>query len=148
MSAAGEIQGRTHVMPVRVYYEDTDFSGIVYHANYLKFFERGRTEFLRLLDIHHTELLALEVPLAFAVVDIHIKFKSPARIDDLLSVHTRFDRALGASFHLSQWIERADGDGVTRIAEQGVQAVCIDPAGRPKRLPKDVATRFQSLDET
>jgi acyl-CoA thioester hydrolase len=138
---SGTITGNTHTMSVRVYYEDTDFSGIVYHANYLKFFERGRTEFLRLLDIHHTELAKLDPPLAFAVVDIHIKFKTPARIDDLLMVHTRFDRASGASFHLSQWIER---EGVV-MAEQSVQAVCIDPVGRPKRLPKDVAARFQAL---
>jgi acyl-CoA thioester hydrolase len=141
MNGAGAITGHTHTMPVRVYYEDTDFSGIVYHANYLKFFERGRTEFLRWLDIHHTELAKLDPPLAFAVVDIHIKFKSPARIDDLLTVHTRIERALGATFHLTQWIER---EGVL-MAEQGVQAVCIDPAGRPRRLPKAVAERFQAL---
>jgi acyl-CoA thioester hydrolase len=141
MNGAGAISGNTHSMSVRVYYEDTDFSGIVYHANYLKFFERGRTEFLRLLDIHHTELGRLDPPLAFAVVDIHIKFKSPARIDDLLDVHTRFDRASGAAFHLTQWIER---EGV-RMAEQSVQAVCIDPAGRPRRLPKPVSERFQAL---
>jgi acyl-CoA thioester hydrolase len=141
MSGEGRIEGDTHTMSVRVYYEDTDFSGIVYHANYLKFFERGRTEFLRLLDIHHTELGRLDPPLAFAVIDIHIRFKSPARIDDLLQVHTRFDRASGAAFHLTQWINRGD----TLIAEQSVQAVCIDPGGRPKRLPKDVGDKFKSL---
>lgn len=143
MSDGGRIEGRTHIMSVRVYYEDTDFSGIVYHANYLKFFERGRTEFLRGLGVHHTELAALDPALAFAVTDIHVRFKSPARIDDVLEVHTRFEGSGGASFQLKQWIDRND----TRIAEQAVQAVCIDLNGRPRRLPKDMMARFDALKD-
>ena len=75
---------------IRVYYEDTDFSGIVYHANYLKFFERGRTDALRQCGVTHTDLLSREAPLAFAVRKMGIDWVAPARIDDMLRVETIF----------------------------------------------------------
>ncbi|MCR6658377.1 MAG: tol-pal system-associated acyl-CoA thioesterase [Asticcacaulis sp.] len=127
-------------MPVRIYYEDTDFSGVVYHANYLKYFERGRSEYMRLIGVHHHQLAALDEPLAFAVSAINIRYLTPARIDDLVLVKSRLSAARGASFTLDQWVER-DGQ---RLAEAQVQVVCIDLKGRPKRLPKDLQTAIKA----
>ena len=93
-----------HRLAVRIYYEDTDFSGNVYHAAYLKFFERGRTEFLRDLRIHHSELMA--EGLAFAVRRMTIDFVAPAHIDDLLTVTTQVVKVGGARLLLAQIISR------------------------------------------
>jgi len=129
---SGRLDGDVHSLPVRIYYEDTDFSGVVYHANYLKYFERGRSEYMRLIGIHHHELAALETPLAFAVAQINIRYLAPVRIDDLVTVGSRLLDVRGASFSLKQWVEK---DG-RRRAEGEVQVVCIDMQGRPKRMPK------------
>ena len=94
--------------PVRIYYEDTDFSGVVYHAAYLKFFERGRTEALRSCGVHHSELLARDEPLAFTIRKMTTEWLVPARIDDVLEVRTRFVMAKGARMGLRQEIWRAD----------------------------------------
>ena len=75
--SSGAFEGLEHVLPVRVYYEDTDFTGIVYHANYLRFFERGRTEFLRAIGVEHAALLALPQPCAFAVTRLSIAYRHP-----------------------------------------------------------------------
>ena len=131
---SGRIDGDHHELPVRIYYEDTDFSGVVYHANYLKYFERGRSEYMRLIGVHHHQLAALDEPLAFAVSAINIRYLTPARIDDLVLVKSRLNGVRGASFNLDQWVER-DGQ---RLAEAQVQVVCIDLKGRPKRLSKDL----------
>ncbi|MFT4074078.1 MAG: tol-pal system-associated acyl-CoA thioesterase [Asticcacaulis sp.] len=137
---SGRIIGDHHELPVRIYYEDTDFSGVVYHANYLKYFERGRSEYMRLIGVHHHQLAALDEPLAFAVSGINIRYLLPARIDDLVSVRSRLKEVRGASFNLDQWVER---DGL-RLAEGQVQVVCIDLKGRPKRLPKDLQTAIKA----
>src|SRR5262245_15194040 len=83
---AGRIEGGIHLLPIRVYFEDTDFGGVVYHANYLKFCERGRSDYLRLLGIHHHRLEGLSFVVRHMVCD----FLKPARIDELLTVETRF----------------------------------------------------------
>ncbi|MEL6212168.1 MAG: tol-pal system-associated acyl-CoA thioesterase [Pseudomonadota bacterium] len=119
---------------IRVYYEDTDFSGIVYHANYLKFFERGRTDALRACGLTHTELLARDEPLAFSVRSMTIDWRSPARIDDLLRVETRFVSAAGARMRLRQEILK---DGAV-LAGAEVEAACMGLTGRPRRLPADI----------
>ena len=137
---SGRIDGDHHELPVRIYYEDTDFSGVVYHANYLKYFERGRSEYMRLIGVHHHQLAALDEPLAFAVSAINIRYLVPARIDDLVSVKSRLIAARGASFSLDQWVER-DGQ---KLAEGQVQVVCIDLKGRPKRLPKDLQAAIKA----
>lgn len=134
-SMAGEIDGKQHRLALRVYYEDTDFTGVVYHANHLKFFERGRSDYLRLLGIHHHRLAELDPPLAFAVAEIHVRYKAMARIDDILTVTTRVAGMRGAQFFLDQVINR---DGVV-VAEARLDIVCIDGQGRPRRLPKDLA---------
>jgi acyl-CoA thioester hydrolase len=136
----GHFEGKVHLLPIRVYYEDTDFSGIVYHANYLRYFERGRSDFLRLAGISHTELRALDQPIAFAVVHMDIAFKAAARIDDALVVRTYYEAMKGARFIARQRIER----GGEAITEATIQAVCIDMSGRACRPPKTVAQRLQA----
>jgi len=125
---------RTFLFPVRVYYEDTDFSGVVYHARYLHFFERGRTEALRECGVTHTELLARDEPLVFAVRKMTTEWTLPARVDDLLEVRTSFVDIKGARMSLVQEILRAE----TLIACADVVAVCMTPAGKPRRLPADI----------
>jgi acyl-CoA thioester hydrolase len=125
-----------NLFSVRVYYEDTDFSGNVYHASYLKFFERGRTEFLRAEGIHHSELVRDGV--AFAVRNMEIEFAAPARIDDLLTVETAVEAISGARLTLNQTIRR--GADVLTHARVVVAAIRID--GGATRLPKALLARF------
>ena len=80
--SSGRFEGREHILPVRIYYEDTDFTGVVYHANYLRYFERGRSDALRAAGVSHADLLEEERPTAFTVVRMEIDFRRPARIDD------------------------------------------------------------------
>ena len=127
---------------VRVYYEDTDFSGVVYHARYLHFFERGRTEALRSCGISHTELLARPEPLAFAVRKMTTEWVAPARIDDLLEVVTRFAEVKGARMRVNQEIRRAGA----LIARADVEAACMNLDGRPRRLPAEIAARLGLSD--
>ncbi|MBD8066873.1 tol-pal system-associated acyl-CoA thioesterase [Devosia sp. PTR5] len=118
-----------HQIAVRIYYEDTDFSGNVYHAAYLKFFERGRTEFLRDLGVHHSELA--KDGLAFAVRSMSIDYIAAAHIDDLLTVSTTVDRAGGARLVLAQTIHRDE----TLLTSASVTVAAIKTAGGAARLP-------------
>jgi len=129
---------KVHRLPVRVYYEDTDFSGIVYHARYLHFFERGRTESLRALGIHHSELAAREDALAFAVRRMNVEFVRAARVDDVLVVETLFRPNRGPHLMIEQRLMRGD----ELIATADVEAVCIDQQGRAKRPPREMAARW------
>src|SRR5665213_1499918 len=95
LPTAGVFEGREHVLPVRVYYEDTDLTGVVYHANYVRYFERGRSDFLRLAGVSHASLLRLDQPAAFAVTRLAIEFRSATRIDDALEVRTLFESTRG-----------------------------------------------------
>ena len=99
---AGRFDGRVHHLPVRIYYEDTDFTGLVYHANYLRFFERGRSDFLRVAGVHHSELLDGAEPMAFAVNKMSLEFLKPARIDDALVVKTAFETMRGPRIFIAQ----------------------------------------------
>ncbi|MEM9494946.1 MAG: tol-pal system-associated acyl-CoA thioesterase [Pseudomonadota bacterium] len=119
---------------VRVYYEDTDFSGVVYHAAHVKFFERGRTEALRSAGVSHTELLARDEPLAFAIRKMQIEWRAPARIDDLLEVRTWFTAVKGARMRLRQEMWRGD----VLIAGADVEAACMSLDSRARRLPADI----------
>ena len=132
--SAGWLEGIEHVLPVRIYYEDTDFTGVVYHGGYVRFFERGRTDFLRLAGVSHAGLLERPDPLAFTVVKLAIEFKRPARIDDALQVRTLYRAAKGPRLYIGQRILR----GEALIAEAEVEAACIDLAGRPRRPPADL----------
>lgn len=121
-----------HRFTVRVYYEDTDFSGIVYHAAYLHFFERARTEFLRSIGVHHSELIRDGI--AFAVRSMQIEFDAAAHIDDLLEVETRVAEISAARLTLDQQIVR----GSAVITRAKVLVVAINGAGRPARMPKAI----------
>ena len=128
---AGRFEGREHFLPVRVYYEDTDFTGVVYHANYVRYFERGRSDFLRLAGVGHADLLDREDPAAFVVTSLKIDFKRPGRIDDALVVKTTYDVFKGAKLEVSQVLMRGD----TLLATAEVHAACIHLDGRPRRPP-------------
>jgi acyl-CoA thioester hydrolase len=139
----GEIRGGRHFMPVRVYYEDTDFSGIVYHANYLRFMERGRTNYLRLLGVQHGALLAQaqsEAPgFAFVVRAMQIEFLKPARMDDVLEVVTVPQEVKGASIVLHQLVMR----GEETLLQARVRVACVSGRGaRP--IPKALRLAMQA----
>ncbi|TAL34697.1 YbgC/FadM family acyl-CoA thioesterase [Phenylobacterium sp.] len=142
--SAGWIEGREHLLPVRIYYEDTDFTGMVYHANYLRYFERGRSDFFRIAGISHTELLKLAEPTAFTLVRVEIDYRRAARVDDALLVHTTYDTIKGPRLMVSQRITR----GEELIAEAHVQAVCIDLRGRAKKPPREMVELLRPYFET
>jgi len=141
---AGRIEDRVHRFPIRIYYEDTDFSGVVYYANYLRYCERGRSDYLRLIGVEHHKLYdALEATdrLGFAIKDLVSSFVKPARIDDVIEVHTRFIAVKGARFELGQDIYRQDD----LLFSATLTAVVIDGNGRPRRLPVDMKQKFCEL---
>jgi acyl-CoA thioester hydrolase len=140
----GEIRGGRHVLPVRVYYEDTDFSGIVYHANYLRFIERGRSNYLRLLGADQRGLFEAterEAPgFAFVVRSMTIEFLKPARMDDVLDVITEYEEIKGASITLKQQVRR----GEDLLLEAHVR-VAFMSEGRARPIPKPLRLAMAKL---
>ncbi len=132
--SAGLFEGREHRLAIRVYYEDTDFTGVIYHANYVRYFERGRSDYLRLAGIDHSALLNRTDPCAFVITRLGMTFRKAARIDDALVVHTRYDAVNGPRLVIRQWIMR----GADLMTEADVEAACITPDGRPRRPPADL----------
>lgn len=130
--------GTRHLLDVLVHYEDTDFSGFVYHANYLKFAERGRSNFLKLAGVEHAQLLEHTPPLAFVVGRMEMDFAAPGHIEDTLLVETVFTQLRGARLVAEQRVSR---DGET-LWQGHVLAAVVDLQGRPKRMPIDVAARL------
>ncbi|MES1156596.1 MAG: tol-pal system-associated acyl-CoA thioesterase [Alphaproteobacteria bacterium] len=141
--SAGRFDGRAHVLPVRVYYEDTDFTGLVYHANYLRYFERGRSDFLRRAGVHHSLLLEGDNPTAFAVNRIALDFLKPARIDDALAVRSTFDAFKGPRILISQALWR----GEEVLVKAAVEVCCISLTGRPKKPPGLLLDRLKPFLE-
>ncbi len=137
--SSGVFQGREHRLPVRVYYEDTDFTGVVYHANYLRYLERGRSDFLRLAAVSHTELLDRPDPAVFAVVRMTLDFRRPARVDDALTVRTTYDSFRGARLLVGQTVIR----GADLLLSAMVEAACITPDGRPRRPPTGLVDKLR-----
>lgn len=137
---AGELTPAGHRLIARVYFADTDFTGVVYHARYLEFFERGRSDFLRLAGVHHTELQAGRhgEALAWVVRRMEIDFRAPARIDDILTIDTHTESVSGARIFMAQKIRR--GDEV--LVEAKVEAAIIGEGGRPRRFPKEWIAAF------
>ena len=132
------MNGEPHRLPVRVYYEDTDFSGVVYHANYLRFLERGRTELLRSAGVDQSILHAEPGGIIFAVRRMSLEYVRPALMDDLLSVETRTSEIRGASLRMSQRILREDAVLLTAEVHVAVLA-----GGKPARLPEDIRRLLQ-----
>lgn len=135
---AGLLTEDGHELVQRVYFEDTDFSGRVYHARYLHFMERGRSDYLRLLGVHHRELA--QHGLAFAVARMEIDFRRAATIDDLLLVRTIRLRTTGVRIALRQEIDRSG----ERLISASVTLALIGRDGRPQRLPKAITEAFLS----
>jgi acyl-CoA thioester hydrolase len=140
---AGIIVDGRHVLAVRVYYEDTDFSGLVYHASYLRFMERGRTDYMRLIGVAHREMFeeanAQTPGFAFVVRSMQIDFLKPARMDDILEIHTHSGEIRGASITLEQEVVRS-GEPLTRARVR----VALIAGGKAQRIPKllrDALTR-------
>lgn len=130
-----------HLLPIRVYYEDTDFSGVVYHASYLRFMERGRTEQIRALGVEQAELFDGDVPLAFVVRRMAIEWLRPARMDDMLMVETVPTVARGASLELRQRVLRGEEELVTA----DVTVACIG-GGKARRIPEGLRRRLRLAD--
>jgi acyl-CoA thioester hydrolase len=142
----GEIRDGRHAMTVRVYYEDTDFTGIVYHANYLRYMERGRTNYLRLIGADHRALFEqteAEAPgFAFVVRSMTIDYLKPARMDDVLTISTVPEEVKGASITLKQQCRR--GDDV--LVEAHVRVAFISQ-GRARPIPKPLRIAMKADQE-
>ena len=121
----------THRFSVRVYYEDTDLAGIVYYANYLKFIERARSEWVRALGIDQAAMKATGGGV-FVVTRVVADYLKPAQFDDLLDVHTQIVQARGARVVFAQTVLR----GAERLFHADVTVVHLDASGRPKRVPE------------
>ena len=137
---SGALTPAGHRLMARVYYADTDFSGVVYHARYLEFLERGRSDFLRLSGVHHSELVqgSRGERIVWVVRRMEIDFVSPARMDDILTIDTRTDKISGARIFMAQEIRR--GDEV--LIRAMVEAAIVGENGRPRRFPKEWIEAF------
>jgi acyl-CoA thioester hydrolase len=133
------LDGRCHRLPVRIYYEDTDFTGLVYHANYLRYFERGRSDFLRVAGVDHSALLQTDPPTAFTIIAINLNFLKPARVDDALVVETRLAALGGPRLTFLQSLHK----GEEMLARATVEACCIGLTGRPKKPPPELSAALK-----
>ena len=136
----GRFEGGEHVYPLRVYYEDTDASGIVYYANYLKFAERARTEMMRGADITHVTLLG-DHDAAFVVSRCVVDYRQPALLDDEIEVRTTIDRVAGAHIEAKQRVTRAGA----LLANIGLKLGCVGRNGRAVRLPTPLREALAEL---
>jgi len=137
---SGEPTATGHRLLARVYYADTDFSGLVYHARYLEFLERGRSDYLRLAGVRHTELLEgmRGERIVWVVRRMEIDFVKPARMDDVLTIDTRTEKISGARIFMAQEIRR----GGETLIKAKVEAAIIGENGRPKRFPDEWIEAF------
>ena len=134
----GHFDGKTHVLPLRVYYEDTDLSGVVYHANYLRYMERGRTEFFRSAGVWLARLDEAE-PVAWTIRKAALTFHRPARLEDPLEVRTTFSAMTGARMEAEQ---RVVSNGILLLEGQ-IEACLITLSGKPRRIPAEVRDRLR-----
>lgn len=136
----GHLRDGTHRFPVRVYFEDTDVSGVVYHANYLRYMERARSDLLRHVGIdqraHHDSGGG-----AYAVTALAIRYRAPAKLDDPLVVVTALRQVRAASVDIQQRVMRGD----TILTEAEVTAALVGPAGRPLRQPRAWVAAFEQM---
>lgn len=138
----GLIEGRTHYFAVRVYYEDTDLSGITYHANYLRWFERARSDLLRMLEIDQRAAIEASEG-AYAVADINLKYLRPAKLDDDVVIETRCTALGAASCQMHQIARR----GEEKLCEASLRVGFISLEGRPRRQPREWVEAFKTVLE-
>jgi len=134
------MRGRTHLFPLRVYFEDTDVAGIVYYANYLRFIERARSDMLRLIGVDQRGALESGEGV-YAVAEIAVKYRAPAKLGDDLLVATDIDAVRAASVLIHQRVMR--GDEI--VADARVTAAFLTPDGRPRRQPRRWVEAFERL---
>ena len=134
--------------PLRVYWEDTDAGGIVFYANYLKYFERARTEWLRSLG-HSQERLRVETGVMFVVTDTAVSYRSPARLDDLLDVTVHVKHAGLAQMTIAQQAWRSEAQGQkTLLAEGTIRIACVNAGTfRPQRVPISITSSLNKYNE-
>ena len=136
-------QSKVFTLPTRVYYEDTDAGGVVFYANYLKFFERGRTEWLRNLGINQAKL-AEEQGRIFVVVGTQVRYRSPARLDDLIKIKTSLIKVGNSSCSFEQIAERND----EVLVESSIQICCVDTQSfKPASIPAEIRSLFLSVQD-
>lgn len=133
----GRFEGRVHVLPIRIYYEDTDLSAVVYHANYLRFMERARTEFFRATDVPLAYLSDPE-PSAWTLRKLAIEYHRPARLEDIIEVRTTATSLTGARLCADQSIFC----GEALLTRGAVEACIMTLAGKPRRIPQDVRDKL------
>ena len=136
---AGYIKNKIHYLNVRIYYEDTDFSGVVYHANYLKFSERGRSDFLRLVGINHSDLIAQEDAGFFVVLNMYSEFLQSSKIDDILSVKSSFVSLNGARLNMRQDILKDNHV----IFKATTEFAFLKKNGKPRKVPDDIVKKIE-----
>ena len=138
--ADGVMRGRTHLFPLRVYFEDTDVAGIVYYANYLRFIERARSDMLRLIGVDQRGALEGGEGV-YAVAELAVKYRAPARLGDDLLVLTEIEQVRAASVLIHQRVMRDD----ELLADARVTAAFLTPDGRPRRQPRVWVEAFERL---
>jgi acyl-CoA thioester hydrolase len=142
VASSGEFNDGVHRVPFRVYYEDTDTGKVVYHANYLRYMERGRTDFLRLINVNLSNLMSdFETGIVFVVRGIEIDFLSSARLDDDIIVETWMKSVSGAKLDMGQIVRTSD----RILTKATVRAGITNHQGRPQRLPKDMREKMANL---
>ncbi len=133
----GRFEGKLHILPIRIYYEDTDLSGVVYHANYLRFMERARSEYFRALDIKLAGLNDPE-PTAWTLRKVEIEYFRPARVSDLVEVHTKVTMLTGVRLVAEQGVFCAQ----ERLTRGFVEACIMTLTGKPRRISQDIRDKL------
>ena len=137
-SGLGRFDGKVHILPIRIYYEDTDLSGVVYHANYLRYMERGRTEFFRLAGVTKMAMLDDAEPAAWTLRSASLEFFKPARLEDQIEIRTTCPLLTGARMQADQKIYSGD----MLLAHGKVEACIMTMSGKPRRIPQAVRDKL------
>ncbi|PCJ31278.1 MAG: tol-pal system-associated acyl-CoA thioesterase [Alphaproteobacteria bacterium] len=142
---SGFIKNRQHILPLRVYYEDTDAGGVVYHANYLKYMERGRSDMIRNLGISQEEMLKFLEPgdIKFVVIRSEVDYVKPAKLDDEITVHTNVSKLGKASLVMEQEIHRSD----EILAKGIIKVAALNEENKPARLPTKILEKINEVTE-
>ena len=141
IQAFGRFEGNTHILPLRIYYEDTDLSGVVYHANYLRYMERGRSEYFRSAGITRLAMLEEAEPTAWTIRKAALNYFKPARVDDLIEVRTICTGITGARMTADQKIYAKSA----LLTHGRVEACIITLSGKPRRIPREMRQILEPL---